>query len=534
MRIFISYARVDKPYCVQIAEMLEIHETWYDQRLYAGQDWWKEILQRIDWCEGFIYLMSPDSLASEYCQKEFLIAQRIGKPIFPVLIHPEAQIPELLAKLQYVDLSRGLTHEGTRALLNAIFVTERSMSFNGKPHRPVIREAYRMVPNNGDNTPIVANTNAEIQDPAAVIGKAAEAMEAGDYDAAVFLLRRALETGYRSRFIDLEGLLAEAEAALERQTRMREIEREYQSIAELIKRRRTRSYGCQALESFRRAVPDYDPENLIDLCEETQVAELVRRNYEPQPIKPRFSMPLLEWCPVPGGIVILSDQTSANAGNGRSLRPGGQPLYIEPFRITKYPVTNAQYQVFLNDADGYYNPKWWGYSAFAQAWRSANPQPAESQFKGDERPRENVTWFEAMAYGLWLSEKLDLPIMLPTKQQWRRAAQGDDGRIYPWGNEFDTSLCNTRESRIRMTTQVMRYDRGVCPFGAYDMAGDVWEWCLNSAYDDLDITSDRARAVQGGSFIGAHERAQINFSFDLAPDYHYGSIGFRLSCPLEP
>ena len=78
MRLFISYARVDKPYCVQIAETLDIHSTWFDQRLYAGQHWWREILRRLDWCEGFIYLLSPDSIASEYCQKEYKIAQNTG------------------------------------------------------------------------------------------------------------------------------------------------------------------------------------------------------------------------------------------------------------------------------------------------------------------------------------------------------------------------------------------------------------------------------------------------------------------------
>jgi formylglycine-generating enzyme required for sulfatase activity len=92
--------------------------------------------------------------------------------------------------------------------------------------------------------------------------------------------------------------------------------------------------------------------------------------------------------------------------------------------------------------------------------------------------------------------------------------------------------CNTRESRIRMTTLVMRYEQGVSPYGIFDLSGNVWEWCLNSAYDDLDITSERQRAVQGGSYIGSHERAQINFSFDLNPDYHYGSIGFRLACAV--
>ncbi len=61
MRLFLSYARVDKPYAIQVVNMLDIHEIWYDQRLYAGQDWWREILRRLDWCDGFIYLLSPDS-----------------------------------------------------------------------------------------------------------------------------------------------------------------------------------------------------------------------------------------------------------------------------------------------------------------------------------------------------------------------------------------------------------------------------------------------------------------------------------------
>jgi formylglycine-generating enzyme required for sulfatase activity len=256
---------------------------------------------------------------------------------------------------------------------------------------------------------------------------------------------------------------------------------------------------------------------------------MVRTPSAPVVHRPRFSLPGLEWCDVPAGTVLLADH---NGNGGKPARAYGQPLYMEPFRLARFPITNTQFQYFLDDPDGYQNLKWWGYSAYAQAWRSVTTQPAESQFKGEDRPRENVTWYEAMAFCCWLSEKMDLPIMLPTKQQWRRAAQGDDGRIYPWGNEFYMQCCNTRESRIRMTTQVRSYDDGVSPFGNYDMSGNVWEWCLNSAYDDLDITAERQRAVQGGSYIGSHERAQINFSFNLNPDYHYGSIGFRLACAV--
>ena len=126
MRLFVSYARVDKPLCTQIAEMLDIHEVWYDQRLYAGQHWWKEIIRRLNWCEGFIYLLSPESVSSEYCRKEFEIAQEQGKHIFPVLIHESTVIPEELRELQYADVSNGLTYEAVKTLLNAVAIAERT------------------------------------------------------------------------------------------------------------------------------------------------------------------------------------------------------------------------------------------------------------------------------------------------------------------------------------------------------------------------------------------------------------------------
>ena len=63
--IFISYARVDKPLCKQIVERLsDVHEVWYDRRLFAAQDWWNEIQHQLHWCEGFVYLLSPESVAS--------------------------------------------------------------------------------------------------------------------------------------------------------------------------------------------------------------------------------------------------------------------------------------------------------------------------------------------------------------------------------------------------------------------------------------------------------------------------------------
>jgi formylglycine-generating enzyme required for sulfatase activity len=84
-----------------------------------------------------------------------------------------------------------------------------------------------------------------------------------------------------------------------------------------------------------------------------------------------------------------------------------------------------------------------------------------------------------------------------------------------------------------MTTPVNRYELGVSPFGVYDMAGNVWEWCLNeepSSGKNSKTAEDIHRAVRGGSFISAPQRAQTTFHFYLNPVYLYATIGFRIVC----
>lgn len=502
MRLFISYARVDKPYCVQIAETLDIHQVWFDQRLYAGQQWWKEIQRRLDWCEGFVYLLSPESVASEYCRREFNIARKLGKHVFPVLIHEQTEIPEELTHIQYADLSNGLTTEAVKTLLNAIHICEIHQH-----SKSVIADP-----------PIVADEHEEspFLDFAMIVRSAAEAMENAQFDEAVFLLKQAQENGHHSRFIDLSVLLQEAEIALEKQTYLREAERDYKPIAELVKRKATRRLGCQALIAFRADFPDYDPENLARFC----ISDETGDSTLPKTLS-KFTLPLLEWCEIPEGMLHFP--------KGQNGKAQHEPVYVEHFHISKYPVTNAQFQAFINAQDGYGNEKWWDYSPEAAKWRQENPEPKPPRFKGDNRPRETVTWYEAMAFCNWLSYKTDLKITLPTCVQWQRAARGDDDRLYPWGNHFDVELANTRESKIKMTTLIVRYDKSLSPFGVYDMAGNVWEWCLDAGpKDSREQEGEDVRAIFGGSFISDCKRAETTFHFNLNPEYHYATIGFRL------
>lgn len=544
MRIFISYARVDRAYCVEVARILDIHDLWFDQRLYAGQDWWKEILRRLEWCETFIYLLSPESIESSYCRREYQIARKLGKRILPVLISNDARIPEEIARLHYIDLSEDMGTEVVKSLLNALYIIEND-----------IRNAATNVPQPRLETSITkADEEPPVSSVTAIVGKVAAAMDAGKFDQAVFLLKQAKEKGFTSRFVNLDALLVEAEVALDRQTQRKEVELEYRTIAELVKRPVTRKLGCQAFRGFQKDYPEYDPDGLAHLCMGQANGNNSRGTNQSPPSVPRVGivdpslnadyadkvssklpalisidkdepLPLLEWCEVNTGRLILGETANIDAE-----RPP-HTVRVDRFFISKYPITNAQFQYFVDDPQGYANDIWWKYSEYAIDWHRKNPKAREPRFEGNDRPRENICWYEAIAFCNWLGNRLNKMITLPTRYQWRRAAQGDTTYQYPWGDEFTKNHCNTRESRIRMTTLVMRYMNGVSPFGVYDMAGNVWEWCLDVAqdYSHADpLRSNAPRTVMGGSFKTSHHRAQSTFHFHLDPDYYYGTIGFRV------
>ena len=139
------------------------------------------------------------------------------------------------------------------------------------------------------------NMRAPQTDPAQVVGVAATAMENGDYDKAIFLLKQAKSSGYISRFINLDKILEEAETALERQTHMREAERDYRQIAELVRHKSTHRLGCEALTAFFIDFPDYDPENLKAICQSNADTLTL------PPIIRKTKLPSIEWCEIPEG-----------------------------------------------------------------------------------------------------------------------------------------------------------------------------------------------------------------------------------------
>lgn len=216
------------------------------------------------------------------------------------------------------------------------------------------------------------------------------------------------------------------------------------------------------------------------------------------------------------------------------------------FWIDQYEVTNAAYAVFVEDG-GYQQREYWSEDGWR--WKGNMTGPNDRDCPHDllepDMPRTCVTWYEADAYARWRGGSL------PTEAEWEYAARGPDGRLYPWGDPFDgtklnycDALCQNRwrdlqfEDGASRTASVGSYMEGKSWVGAYDMAGNVWEWTANwfdPLYHQADTTTDPespARGIEkvlrGGSWNMPYIFSRTAYRDGVLPDSWSGIIGFRV------
>ncbi len=281
---------------------------------------------------------------------------------------------------------------------------------------------------------------------------------------------------------------------------------------------------------------------------QTRQREIERR---PQARKrarvPELLPPPFAWIEIPAGQVTLVPD---GYDKEESYLKHATIFDVAAFAIAKYPITNAQYALFV-EAGGYHERRWWteaGWRTREEGWAwnsqkgtsepTGNPwtEPTywqDAEWNGADHPVVGVSWYEAMAFCRWLSEVSGEEVTLPSEQQWQRAAQGDDGRTFPWGDTWDSSRCNAGENGAGHTTSVYKYEEhGDSPFGAVDMAGNVWEWCL-TAYETGDDTpeGDAHRVVRGGSWFIHQYYTRAAFRFWFNPSFCYIFVGFRVVRP---
>ncbi len=216
-------------------------------------------------------------------------------------------------------------------------------------------------------------------------------------------------------------------------------------------------------------------------------------------------------------------------------------ITLYAFYIDQYEVTNAQFAVFLNEQG----------SEGGAIWLDADDGGMHIHQQGGiwqvddgyaDHPVIKVSWYGARAYCEWRGTRL------PTEAEWEKAARGVDGRLYPWGNEFDGRRANFCDSNCEhewanrdyddgyaFTAPVGFYSNGISPYGVYDMAGNVWEW-VQSEYRDYPYQTDdgredssgtNARVLRGGSWynVGDCVRAALRDDYNLTVAYY--EVGFR-------
>ncbi len=165
---------------------------------------------------------------------------------------------------------------------------------------------------------------------------------------------------------------------------------------------------------------------------------------------------------------------------------------LRAYLIDKYPVTNAEYTRFI-ESGGYVKREYWsdsGWEHISQSNRHEN-NGLDTILNGDpDCPVVTVSWYEAEAFAKWAGKRL------PSEAEWEKAARGCDGRMYPWGNEFDKEMLNCAEARIEKPTPVTKYPNGTSVYGCLDMAGNVWEWTADW-YDSEYYSNGPEKDPQG-------------------------------------
>lgn len=221
-----------------------------------------------------------------------------------------------------------------------------------------------------------------------------------------------------------------------------------------------------------------------------------------------YTLPLLEWVNIPAGSLTLHTVVGA--------------FEVPAYAISRYPVTREQYRAFINDL-GYSDQRWWTDMTY--------PDGVElPSHDYPDHPVTNISWYEAVAFCRWLSHHTGLDIALPTEAQWQWSAHGEARTLYPWGDTFDLSRCNIKESGFGGTTPVTRFEGGLSPFGVADLSGNVWEW-TSSEYDSPDREADLQIAsptLRGGSFEERMKHARTTSRARYYPHLRRHDLGFRL------
>lgn len=221
--------------------------------------------------------------------------------------------------------------------------------------------------------------------------------------------------------------------------------------------------------------------------------------------------------PVEDMIEIPAGPFTFGSDEGEPNESPAQTIELPAYQIDRFEVTNDDFTMFANAT---------GYQTEAEKKGAKKTWRSEAEGQGNH-PAVRITWNDAQAYCEWLGKRL------PTEQEWEKAARGEKGNVFPWGNSYDPVRANLKASGIRGTVAVGSFPAGASPYGVEDMIGNVWEWTAdpyqaypNSTYQDK-FYSDKLRVTRGGGWFDEERQARAANRSAAALDSANDDLGFR-------
>ena len=221
-------------------------------------------------------------------------------------------------------------------------------------------------------------------------------------------------------------------------------------------------------------------------------------------------------------------------------------LHDISFKLSYYPVTIAQFNSFIQSADGYHNDENWDSNGLN--WKNSHNQKRTPSDEPLNYPQTKVNWYEANAFCKWLSVKLNKTIRLPSEFEWEIAAKNCKESIFPWGNDFKVKNVNTYELGFHKVMAVGAFELTEKPETnrPFDLVGNIWEWCssiveksggllynYDSSFDtkreDQSLGINFMRATRGGYYKAALNRSRSSYRGRDIPTIQVERQGFRIA-----
>jgi|GEM_PF-4718750 len=472
-KFFISYSRSVKDEVRKVIQLLEDagHDVWWDAEIPTMADWWATILSKIEWCEVFIFVTSEKSVKSPYCLAELKYAADRQRPILPFLVDDPTTLD---LPLELPARSQWLIYDGNpTTMLNQIQTAYDNIDW--RLHQEI-------------NAPRPPEPQTGGKSLVKLYQEARQLADDGQFEPAKRAFRNIKSLDYGEWGADCDDWIARIT--------------NYTALIELVNDATTLDRGRQKWQQHVAAYGEsYDPLNLYNklsgkplvsprpsvgfsptmisgvvlmlivlgavgffalsgsddddpttassngleqeltqaATEEAIAQESVTANADWQPVS--HMMDGIEMVLVPAGCFAMG----SNAGDTDEM-PTSDQCFESPFWIDRTEVTQVDFE------------------------RLEGTQISAPNFKGDDRPVENVTWAEASDFCALRG------LRLPTEREWEYAARGVDSMTYPWGNDWNRDAANFGDVSPSQTFDVGSYPEGASWVGALDMGGNVWEW----------------------------------------------------------